>query len=1108
MEARIYIRDFMIFVLAVGFCGKVARADQLIEGTVVDSSGAVIPGAAITLTNGATGIQTILRTDAAGLYRSPSLPLGEYAIQVSKPGFQTLVRTGVTLDLGAILRVDFTLRVGITTQRVAVSGAAPILNTENPSISGTLQSQAVALLPLRDRLLGDLMETLPGVYYTGSDNVSYGTPRYSLGGTGNNLVSINGGGMALQQGRTGNNQWDITPPVESVQEVQIDESSYGAQYGGHEGGLIRVETKSGTNQFHGSAYEYFRNQALDTRAFFAAKKQPDNYNLFGGSLGGPIKKDKMFFFVNVEGTVASLPESGLFTIPTTAERNGDFSGLAMPIYNPMTNHPNPGNPAQTLRDPFSGNIIPTNLIDPVAAKVASYYPDAHTPGPNNFPANWSTTQSRSAWTMRLDDHLGSKDTITGTWLYDWVALSQTGLQGFKNPAAIPTSQEVTQTYRSQAVVVSEMHTFSATAVGTFHFDYMRDPWQYVTPSYNPSAHWAETLGLKNIYADWGFPNYSMSGYYPIGGGASAYPNGQNDTDYIADFNLMRGRNSIKFGDETTLSTDTRYGISSPAGNAQFDPRLTAQPGVANTGDGFASFMLGAASSGQLSVAAPVDLREQYTGAYIEDTIQANRKLTLDLGLRYEIDTPMYEAKGNRLNNMDLNQINPVSGTPGILTFAGINGYPTRFENIDWTRFYPRIGFAYELGKDTVIRGGYGIYGSNPKEKYINVGFDPVEASFSTVDNGLTPAFYLANGLPAWTRGGNTANLTAGFGAVPVGQTPTTSPAFQERDHPWPYAQNFDLSIQRQLPHQIEVEADGIGALARHLNVEVQRNQVPENLWGTLGNAQVLRSFPQYGAVEQQGSPEGISDYYGLDLKASRHFSNGLLFLSTFTWQKIIEDPGFGGYEYNGIHSLSRGLGGYSNDGMPSDQPLKQFNFTWVYQLPFGSGKRYMNSGLASALLGGWAVSGIWTWYGGIPFGLQSPVDSLNCFCGAGSRLDQIGTLAGGPHTIQQWFNTNAVREPAFGQLGTMGVTPPGLISPDARNLDAAISKAVTFRERYSAMINLEIFNLTNTTKFGFPGTTYGVPGFGVISSYTGVSGFGSPPWYGARIMQLGVHFAW
>lgn len=825
-------------------------------------------------------------------------------------------------------------------------------------------------------------------------------------------------------------------------------------------------------------------------------------------MGGPIKKDKVFFFVNVEGTIATLPESGTFTLPTTAIRSGIFSGAGTTIYDPATNCPNPSNPAQTLRNPFPGNIIPQSRIDPVAAAAASYYPNVTQPGANNFPAAWSEGQSRSAWTAKLDYNLSSKDRLSGTWLYDWTSLPTSGLQGFKDRAAIPISQEVTQTYRSQAFIVSETHIFSPTTLGSFRFDYMRDPWQQITPSYNPSAGWAAKLGLKNIYADWGFPSFNMTGYYPVGGGASAYPNGQNDTDSMADFSLIRGRHSIKFGGQVTLSSDTRYGINSPAGSYNFDPRLTGLPGVGNTGDAFASFLLGAVSAGSLSVAAPVDLREQYYGLYVQDSIRINKRLNLDLGLRYEIDTPIYEAKGNRLSNMDLTQINPVSGTPGVVTFAGINGYPTRFENIDWRRFYPRFGFAYQLDKNTTIRGGYGIYGANPKEKYENVGVDPVEASFNTVDNGLTPAFYLRNGFPAWSPGGNPANLTPAFGAVPVGQAPTTNVTFQQRDHPWGYSQNFNLSVQRELPNQIMVEADGIGNLARHLNIEVQRNEVPESLWGSLGDAQILRPFPQFGYVRQQGSPEGIVDYYGLDLKATKRLSNGLLFLSTFTWQKAITDGGFNGYQYAGDHSLTRGLGGYSNDGMPSSLPLKMFNLTWVYDLPFGSGKPYLNSDLASRVFGGWTVSGIWTWYGGIPFGLNSPLDSLNCFCGAGNRVNQIGNLTAGPQTIQEWFNTAAVAQPAFGTIGTMGVTPPGLLSPDANNLDATITKSVSFRERYSLQLNLEIFNLTNTPKFGTPGTTLGTPGFGVISSYQGVQGFESPPWYGARIMQIGARFKW
>jgi hypothetical protein len=1075
-----------------------ASAQQIIKGTVMDSSGSVVPDAIVIVTQSSTGIKTTLKTDSVGLYGSPTLPLGQYSVQVSKPGFKTLDRTALSLDLGATLRVDFTLVPGSTTQTVEVTAAQEVLNTEDPSVSGTLESQAVAYLPLRDRTLGDLMGSLPGVYYTGTDNVSYGTPRYNIRGTGNVLIAVDGAGMALQQGRTGNNQLDISPTVDAIQEVQIDESYYGAQYGGHDGGMIRIETKSGGNRMHVSAYEFLRNEALDTRSYLATQRQPDNYNLFGGSLGGPIKKNRAFFFGNVEGTISTLPQSALFTFPTTAERSGDFSALGVPIYDPATTRPDPSNPSQYIRDPFPGNIIPTNRIDTVAAKVASYYPNVTQAGANNFAGTWNLSQSRAAWTLKLDYDISAKDRLSGTWLYTWVSLSTGGLPGFGDPAA--QSQELTQTYRSQAFIVRETHQFSPTAMGSFRFDYARDPWQQLTPSYDPAKNWGTVLGLKNIYADWGFPIFSMSGYYPIGGGASQYPNGQNDTDYMADITLVRGRNIIKFGNQTTLSTDTRYNICSPAGAYNYVPSETAQPNVANTGDGFASFLLGATDSASMLVADTIDLREQYIATYVNDTIRVNHALTLNLGLRYEIDTPMYEARGNYLSNMNLAEINPVSGTPGVITFAGIDGYPTRFWNTDWLRFYPRLAFAYGLGAKTVIRGGYGIYGGNPKEKWANEGFDPVNANVQSVNNGLSPAFYLEGGFPAWTPGGTPATLTASFGAVPVGQAPNTSPTYQARNHPWGNSQNFVLSIQRQLPGQIAIEADGIGALGRHLNVELQRNEVPENLWGSTGNAQVLRPFPQFGGVEEQEAPVGITDYYGLDLKTNKRFSHGLLFLGDFTWQKVISQPGFDDSQYSGDLRLGRELGGYSNDGMPSMPPLKLFNFTGVYNLPFGGSK--------PKLLGGWSISGAARLYGGIPFSITNATNSLNCFCGAGYRLNLIqgGSLTSGTHTLQEWFNTSAVAGPAFGQLGNLGNTPRGLLAPDSRNLDLAIAKDVTFSDRYNLRFNLEIFNLTNTPKFGIPGNTFGAPGFGVISDYSGTSPFAAPPWAGARIMQVGVHF--
>jgi hypothetical protein len=451
----------------------------------------------------------------------------------------------------------------------------------------------------------------------------------------------------------------------------------------------------------------------------------------------------------------------------------------------------------------------------------------------------------------------------------------------------------------------------------------------------------------------------------------------------------------------------------------------------------------------------------------------------------------------------------VSGTPGVITFNGITQGTTKgLYNTDWTRFQPRFAFAYQYDDKTVIRGGYGIYSFPPVTfGIIGLGYSPAGAGFGSPDDGLTPAFYLRDGFPNWPRGGDTSTLTDAFGAVQVGENPVTSPFFVKPDWQIGYSQSMTLSLQREIPGQILFEVAGIGNLGRHLTMGVNHNQLPRSLWGGSGNRQSLRPFPQFGSVDELKAPEGITNHWGFQLRLTKRLSHGLLFLSSYTWQKTL---GVMGYEANDDHRLSRSAAVFFNESNgPSGSPFHLFKFSWAYDLPWGPGKPRLNSGPLAQILGGWSVGGLWSWYGGSPFSLVSPQDSLNCFCGAGSRLDPIGELNVSNPTIERWFNTEAVTPAPNGRVGLLG--PATLVGPDFRNLDLSVSKTMQFAERFSLKFNWEIFNLTNTTKFGNPGTVLGDPGFGVVGGYRGIGnngGFSIAPWYGARIMQLGLRLAW
>jgi hypothetical protein len=1082
--------------------------EQVISGTVTDQTGSSVPEARVVVTNVATGIKSEIITNVEGFYRTPPLKPGNYEVEVSKSGFRTLIRRDIILHLAEPRRIDLQLEIGEVTNTLEITGAAPLLTTEDARISEVIETKAVESMPLLDRRAGGLIALGPGVYYEGQDPQSFYAPRYTIGSSANVILTLDGAPAGSD--RVDVSQMTLNPPLESVQEVQIQTGYYGAENGGQEGGMISMTTKSGTNEFHGSAYEYGRNEIFDSRAFFSEKKQVDRYHLFGGSAGGPIKKDRAFFFGTLEGTTQNLPNSGTFTLPTVAMRNGDFSALGKTIYDPRTTREDPDNPGNFIRDAFQGNIIPQDRFDPVAVRVLSFLPDLTTPGSNNYSGTWGNKIDRYAWTLKFDYQLTPKDQLHYTWLYDRTSMDITGLQGWKDPAAIPLFAEDSFPYKLQSHIISHTRTFSPTLINSFRFSFRPRWWEHNPPGLDPDAQWASQLGVQNISRDIAFPAFSFSGYLGVGPGFAAFSqNPISQTEFAETLTYVRGKHTLKAGVDVQRSYHALDGAFNPTGSFSFDSRLTALPEVPNTGDSIASALLGTLSDAGLSDNGLVHYRMWYVAPYVTDTIRVTPKLTLNLGLRWDIDGPTYEDIGGKFSGFDFNRINPVSGTPGVITFHGITpGTPKGLYNTDWNRFQPRFGFAYQLDSKTAIRGGYGIYSFPPVTfGIIGLGFSPAGVGFSSVDNGLTPAFLLRDGFPAWPRGGDPSTLNDSFGAVPVGEQPNTEPFLVQPDWQFGYSQSLNLSIQRELPGQILFEVDGVGNLGRKLTMGVNHNQLPRSLWGAGGNLQSLRPFPQFGSVSDIKAPEGITNHWATNIRFTKRLSHGLLFISSFTLQKTL---GVMFYEANDDHRLSRTSAVIFNESNgPSGSPFRLFKLSWSYDLPWGPGKSYVNTGPWAQVLGGWNVGGIWSWYGGAPFSLQSPEDSLNCFCGAGSRLDPTGNLKLDNPTIERWFNTDAVVPAAFGTVGTLGPAP--LVGPDFRNLDLSVSKTTTFKERYALKFNWEIFNLTNTTKFGNPGTVFGDPGFGVVGGYRGIGsngGFSIAPWYGARIMQLGLRFSW
>jgi hypothetical protein len=1120
-ESGIRFRSFTgiraVLLVAVGFCCAVALRGQgtaYISGYVLDKSGAAVPHATVVVANEVQNTKFTLLTDSAGLYRTPSLVPGTYQITVTASGFQELVRRGVVVELGQPLGLNMTLSVGAVTQRVQVTAAAPLLRTQDSGLGQTVSYHAIAVLPMFNRDAGELVALSPGVRYFGEDHISYGSSRFDGAGIGNPQFFYNG--APIGGDRTDVDQMTYDPPVESISEARDVQNQYSAEYGSNPGQIVMFESKQGTNQFHGSVYEYFRNGALDSYNGFTDTKPADRQNIPGFTFGGPVKKNKAFFFTNLEIQRQINPEGAIFTVPTKAMRSGDFSALGIPIYDPSTTATNPLT-GKLTRTQFPGNIIPSSGFDPVALRAIQYEPLPSQPGvTNNLLASGENTADKNRFVTAFDYNINSKNVFHADYLLDLTTFTDNGWAPWNaiNPHASPSGEALGFTFKTQVFNFQETHTFSPKFITTEQFSYRPRYILRQGAQLDPQGQWAQKLGLigwagsllpASYGGDLGFPNFNFSGYEGLGTPDlqfAEYP--INEYDYAQNFDYIRGKQSIQFGAGVERNEHGAANQSVPTGQYNFSSLETGLPGVGGTGDAFASFLLGLTDNANTALGPREVWHEWYYDTWIEDDVKLTPKLTLNLGFRWDIDAPVYEAHDFG-NGFSFYGTNPVSGTPGVVTFFGQNGVPDSFYNTDYHRFAPRFGFAYEFAHNWVLRGGYGIYNISPilgaNRRAPDLGFT-TSASFSSPDGGVSPAFLLVNGFPSYPLGGDRALLTPGFGAALPGQVPSTSPTFVDPNWKFGYSQNFNISIQHQLPWDSMVEISGIGVRGLALPIGVNWNEVPPRFWSTTGTTFAERPFPQFNAVNQVQAATGYSNYYAGTVRFEKRFSSGLNLIANYAYQKSL---GFmGGDTY--FPNLDYGPVLFDEANMPTGQAYQTGTIEGTYYLPAGRGSRYFTTGPASEILGGWYVSGIFTRQSGEPFDVSSGIDSLgdsgnSPLDGRANRVSGVGLYASNK-SPGHWLNPAAFAAPAFGQIGNDCCGT--LFGPAQTELNIAIGKDFRVTERVGLRFSAECFNCTNTLEWGLPNANLSSPGFGIISGPLSEGANSDKPEVGQRIMQLGL----
>lgn len=1106
-----------------------------ITGTVTDANAAAVVGAKVTARNEATGDTRQAISNAEGQYIFSQLPPASYEVSAETPGFKKAVNTNATLRVNQTLELNITLQVGEVSQSVEVSTAVTLLDTQSANRAVTLDQQAVLDLPTNARNPFALVHINAGVIAVRT-GISQATQDQN-----HNRFSMNGGrgqaGLTLIDGvPAAAVDWGgliASPSVDSVQEMNIQRNQFDAQFGKSDGSAVNMITKGGGNQIHGSVFEYLRNDKLDANAWANNRsglaRPVFQRNAFGASIGGPISKSKrLFYFGTYEGTRQASPSTLITTVPTALQRNGNFSetkngnGSVSPIFNPFTTRANPAGNG-FVRDAFAGNIVPASLIDPVGAKVIGLFPGGNTAGDAltntlNFALADKTRTVNDRMDLRIDWAKSEKFTMFGRMTKAW---QENVAPKFFGNGADTNFSDVNP--RHHAVIGA---TFTPSPSWVLNVLFGSGRWRENQNSPSKGLN-GTTLGLPAAlvgqFQTATFPAFTMQGYSSF-----ANPNFSNvarETHNLqANATRELGKHSLKFGWMGEFARLNNTGFSTPTFN--FTRGLTSGPIAAQaattSGDGLASLLLGAGASGTAAINAATAISSPYYGLYLQDAWRVNRRLTLNIGIRWEAQLGRTE-RYDRFNNFNPNIASPLASQAGLplkggLVFVDKNNR-TAWDTA-WLNFAPRIGLAYKLTDKLVLRGGYGIFypqsggGSNQ-------GFSTTTTWVSTVGgDGINPNLnaLLRNPYPNGLNQpvGNTQGLRTQVG---------DSVNFFPRLHPLGYVQNFSFDAQYEIKRGMVLEVGFTGSQGRKLlyGSGQQANQLePRHL--SLGAAldapvnnpffgviptgvlagrtvpqnRLLRPFPQFTAVNLSGdTPGASSSFNALVVRYNWQVSGGLNLLTTYQWSKAIDNASeWQGWEVN---DTMRDYYNQRVDRSISAHDLPQsFVNALVYELPVGKGRKYFTGmhPVANAVVGGWQVSSIVRFGSGLPLGFTAP----NTLANYGFQIQRpnvadLKTAAVENPTPDKWFNQSAFVRPGTYEMGNMTRWAPNIRFGRTSHADVAVLKNFRFHERYKVQFRAEMFNMTNTPQFARANTDISSPNFGVVTGTTNV---------GPRNIQLGL----
>ena len=1061
----------LFLALSVGV-GPVAAQQSGLTGAVTDTTGAVIVAADVTLVNTDTGVEFAAQTNEAGAFNFTLLQPGTYELRCESIGFKTYRQSGLVMETGLTKTVTIQLEIGEITETIEVTGSAPLLETENTTVGQFIERTTVAQMPVGSRQAGQLIKLAGNVTFATSGGGLYDLPFFSMAGgrSRNQMWHLDGG--VVQNMALGIAQLNLNPPVESLREFKVESNNYAAEFGRTGNGLIIMSTRSGTNSFHGALYHNFRNDKLDARTFFAPSIAPLRYNIFGGSLGGPIKEDKSFFFVNYEGQRRS---DGLTIANTDVPHPDEVGGN----YSARSNF--------ELRDPLGGvfenNIIPASRIDPLGAAFASLYPAPNRPSPvtsaprDNYVKNVSNRGISDFLTVKVDHNFGPKDRISSRF-------SSVNAPAEPEPVYPNEFADFRASKQTRSNLVSTTtwnHNFTTTMVNEFRYTFGNRT--FTTRGLGTGTGKNGELGVPNVDPDF-FSTVNLAGYTRLGAGNQQRLQKPIRTHQVVNnMSWFKGAHSVKWGIEYRFSRNEDDFNQFAGGSFTFNDRVT--------GDGLAQLLLGWTTRGQLVDTDILNTRTDYWGAYVQDSWKVSDRLTLNVGLRWDVDTPRWELSNNQ-SGFDPDAINPVCDCPGSMLFAGRNGRGKYAHDTDLNNLGPRVGFAYRATDSVVIRAGYGV---NYNGAYARaVPFTQFWTFSKTLDinspdGGFTPAFMLSDGLPT-VDPFSESDRVGSFGAVTSGRR-TVSPDFIQQNQQNGYSQQWNFTLQKQLPDNILLEAQYQANVGHSLGgPNYNFNMIP--LVGGMGpetQSQALRLFPHYNAVFVESPDWGNSTYHSLNLKAEKRFSSGFSYLFNYTWSKFIDDVEsaneLGGEQNNGYtHFQLRHL----DKALSGNDIRHRAVLSGVYELPVGRGKPLSIENPALGMVfGGWSLGVIAEARTGSPFGIIEQTNRTNAFA-HGQRPNLVGdpTLSGGrskSERLAKWFDTSLFEAPGVGAFGN---SPRNICcGPGFGVVDVSIQKRFSVTEGIRLEFRADFFNIANHANFRIPERRRGNSGFGRIRGTIG-----------------------